>query len=56
MDLDHQQLESRHHHRRDLRIIICTSAAFAFARFKFWGRAGGLTFMLALQTFPSCWP
>ncbi len=33
-------------------IVICTSAAFAFARFRFWGRAGGLTFMLALQTFP----
>ena len=35
-----------------LSIVVCTTAAFAFARFKFWGRAGGLTFMLALQTFP----
>lgn len=35
-----------------LAMIICTSAAFAFSRFQFWGRASGLTTMLALQAYP----
>jgi arabinogalactan oligomer/maltooligosaccharide transport system permease protein len=33
-------------------LIITTSAAFAFSRFKFYGREFGLIFMLAIQTFP----
>lgn len=33
-------------------LIVTTSAAFAFSRFRFRGRAFGLIFLLALQTFP----
>jgi arabinogalactan oligomer/maltooligosaccharide transport system permease protein len=33
-------------------LLISTSAAFAFSRFRFWGREAGLIFMLAIQTFP----
>lgn len=33
-------------------LFIGTSAAFAFSRFKFYGRKGGLTLFLAIQAFP----
>jgi arabinogalactan oligomer/maltooligosaccharide transport system permease protein len=33
-------------------LLICTSAAFAFSRFRFWGREFGLIFMLGIQAFP----
>ncbi|MGD9145118.1 MAG: ABC transporter permease subunit, partial [Anaerolineae bacterium] len=33
-------------------LFIGTSAAFAFSRFKFYGRQGGLTLFLAIQAFP----
>ena len=33
-------------------LIVTTSAAFAFSRFRFRGRSFGLIFLLALQTFP----
>lgn len=33
-------------------VLITTSAAFAFSRFKFYGREFGLIFLLAIQTFP----
>lgn len=33
-------------------LFIGTSAAFAFSRFKFYGRRGGLTLFLAIQAFP----
>ena len=35
-----------------LSMIVCTSAAFAFSRFRFAGRSGALTTMLALQAYP----
>lgn len=33
-------------------LFIGTSAAFAFSRFKFYGRQGGLVLFLAIQAFP----
>jgi arabinogalactan oligomer/maltooligosaccharide transport system permease protein len=33
-------------------LILGTSAAFAFSRFKFWGREAGLIVFLAIQAFP----
>jgi arabinogalactan oligomer/maltooligosaccharide transport system permease protein len=33
-------------------LVVTTSAAFAFSRFKFYGREFGLIFLLAIQTFP----
>ncbi|EFO80760.1 binding-protein-dependent transport systems inner membrane component [Oscillochloris trichoides DG-6] len=33
-------------------LIVTTSAAFAFSRFKFYGREFGLILLLAIQTFP----
>jgi arabinogalactan oligomer/maltooligosaccharide transport system permease protein len=33
-------------------MAIATSAAFAFSRFKFWGRSGILVLLLAIQAFP----
>lgn len=33
-------------------MIVVTSAAFAFSRFRFWGRSFGLTLMLGLQAYP----
>jgi arabinogalactan oligomer/maltooligosaccharide transport system permease protein len=33
-------------------LLIGTSAAFAFSRFKFWGREAGLIVFLAIQAFP----
>lgn len=33
-------------------IIVATSAAFAFSRFRFKGREAGLIFLLAIQAFP----
>jgi arabinogalactan oligomer/maltooligosaccharide transport system permease protein len=33
-------------------LVVCTSAAFAFSRFRFRGREFGLIFMLGIQTFP----
>lgn len=33
-------------------LILATSAAFAFSRFKFWGRSFGLILFLAIQAFP----
>ena len=33
-------------------MLIATSAAFAFSRFKFYGRQGMLVLMLAIQAFP----
>jgi arabinogalactan oligomer/maltooligosaccharide transport system permease protein len=33
-------------------MIVVTSAAFAFSRFRFWGRNFGLTLMLGLQAYP----
>ncbi len=33
-------------------MLISTSAAFAFSRFRFYGREFGLIFLLAIQTFP----
>lgn len=34
-------------------LILATSAAFAFSRFKFWGRSFGLILFLAIQAFPA---
>ena len=33
-------------------MVVVTSAAFAFSRFRFWGRNFGLTLMLGLQAYP----
>lgn len=33
-------------------LIVTTSAAFAFSRFRFWGREFGLIFLLGIQAFP----
>jgi arabinogalactan oligomer/maltooligosaccharide transport system permease protein len=33
-------------------LLIGTSAAFAFSRFRFWGREAGLIVFLAIQAFP----
>lgn len=33
-------------------LVVSTSAAFAFSRFRFTGRSFGLIFLLAIQTFP----
>lgn len=33
-------------------MVVVTSAAFAFSRFRFWGRSFGLTLMLGLQAYP----
>ncbi len=33
-------------------LVVTTSAAFAFSRFKFYGREFGLILLLAIQTFP----
>jgi len=33
-------------------MIVVTSAAFAFSRFRFWGREFGLVFLLGIQAFP----
>lgn len=33
-------------------LVITTSAAFAFSRFKFYGREFALILLLAIQTFP----
>ena len=33
-------------------MIVVTSAAFAFSRFRFWGREFGLIFLLGVQAFP----
>ncbi len=33
-------------------MILGTSAAYAFSRFRFWGRQGGLILLLAIQAFP----
>jgi len=33
-------------------ILVATSAAFAFSRFRFKGREAGLIFLLAIQAFP----
>ncbi len=35
-----------------LSMVICTSAAFAFSRFRFKGREFGLIFLLGIQAFP----
>ena len=34
-------------------LLICTSAAFAFSRFRFRGRESGLILFLAIQAFPA---
>ena len=34
-------------------MIVATSAAFAFSRFRFWGRDFGLVLLLAIQAFPA---
>lgn len=36
-----------------LSLVITTTAAFAFSRFRFYGREFGLIMMLAIQTFPA---
>jgi arabinogalactan oligomer/maltooligosaccharide transport system permease protein len=33
-------------------LLVCTSAAFAFSRFRFYGREFGLVFLLGIQAFP----
>lgn len=33
-------------------LVVTTSAAFAFSRFRFWGREFGLIFLLGIQAFP----
>lgn len=33
-------------------MVVVTSAAFAFSRFRFWGREFGLIFLLGIQAFP----
>ena len=33
-------------------LLIATSAAFAFSRFRFYGRQAGLILLLAIQAFP----
>jgi ABC-type glycerol-3-phosphate transport system permease component len=33
-------------------LLVATSAAFAFSRFKFYGRSAGLVLLLAIQAFP----
>lgn len=34
-------------------MLVATSAAFAFSRFKFYGRSAGLILLLAIQAFPA---
>ena len=34
-------------------VIVCTSAGYAFSRWRFFGREGLLTLLLAIQTFPA---
>ncbi len=33
-------------------MLVATSAAFAFSRFRFYGRSAGLILLLAIQAFP----